>query len=47
VVLAASAAFAALNRKLLGPMRRRVHDWHRHDAPLAAAAVLSQNVPAR
>jgi peptidoglycan/LPS O-acetylase OafA/YrhL len=45
VVLAASAAFAALNRKFLEPLRGRVRSWHGHDAPRSSTPLLSESVP--
>jgi peptidoglycan/LPS O-acetylase OafA/YrhL len=41
VVLAASAGFAALNRRLLEPLRDRVRGWYRPYAPMVTVRVLS------
>jgi peptidoglycan/LPS O-acetylase OafA/YrhL len=41
VVLAASAGFATLNRRLLEPLRDRVRGWYRPYAPMVPVPVLS------
>jgi peptidoglycan/LPS O-acetylase OafA/YrhL len=47
VVIAASAAFSALNERLLEPLRDRIRDWHRSDVPVSQVAMVTETLPSR